>query len=98
VPPWQYGSPALCGRRVLLVEDNAAQRRVLAQFAQVWGLELAEATSLAAAEAVLGADAPRYDLFLLDHALLGAAGTPAVRPPWALPGPAGARVLPPAAH
>jgi signal transduction histidine kinase/BarA-like signal transduction histidine kinase len=98
VPPWQYGSPALRGRRVLLVEDNAAQRRALAQFAQVWGLELAEATSLAAAEAVLGADAPRYDLLLLDHALLGAAVAPAVARLCALPGAAGAIVLLLAAH
>src|SRR5581483_4547593 len=70
-PAWRQGAPEVRGRRGLVVEDNAAQRRVLARFAEAWGMELAEAESVAAAETRLGAGGPPYDLLLLDQELLG---------------------------
>jgi len=95
VPAWRYGLPALRGKRVLMVEDNAAQRCALAQFAQMWGLDLTEADSVATAEAKLSTDAPPYDLLLLDHELLGMglAVAPSVARLRALPGAVGAAVL-----
>ena len=76
---------------MLVVDDNGAQRRLLAQFAQLWGFELAEAESVAAAEARLGTDQPRFDLLVVDQELLGPAVAPAIAGLRALPGAAGAR-------
>jgi CheY-like chemotaxis protein len=92
-PAWQRGSPTLRGKRLLLLEDNAAQRRALAQFAQAWNLELVEVDSIAAAEAALRAPAARFDLLLLDHELLGDSAASHVARLRGLPGAAGAALL-----
>ncbi len=89
-PAWERGSPALRGKRVLLLEDNAAQRRAFAQFAQVWGFEFSEAESITAAETVLRAPGTRYDLLLLDHELLGEAEGTVLTRFRGLPGATGA--------
>ncbi len=92
-PAWRRGSPALRGKRLLLLEDNAAQRRALGQFAQMWGFEIAEAESVAAAEAALRGPGPRFDLLLLDNELLGESAEPIVARLQGLPGAAGAALL-----
>ena len=92
-PAWQRGSPSLRGKRLLAIEDNAAQRLALAQFAQVWGFEFTEAESLAAAEALLRAPGSRFDLLLLDHELLGDSVDAAVTRVRGLPGAANAALL-----
>ena len=66
VPAWHHAPPAISGKRVLLIEDNAAQRRALAQFAQLWGLALTEAATLTDAERLLAAPAAPFDLLLAD--------------------------------
>jgi CheY-like chemotaxis protein len=92
-PAWQAGAPVLRGKRLLLLEDNAAQRRALAQFAQGWGLELTEVASIAMAEAALRVPAASFDLLLLDHELLGAAAESLVAHLRGLPGAARAALL-----
>jgi signal transduction histidine kinase len=79
IPAWRHAPAGLRGRRVLLVEDNATQRRVFAQFAALWALEITEADSIRAAEARLGEPgAPPFDVVLLDYELTGEAGTEGV--------------------
>jgi signal transduction histidine kinase len=68
-PAWHSAPPALRGKRILLVEDNFAQRRAFAQLAKVWGLELAEAATLTEAETRLAAGG--CDLLVVDSDLLG---------------------------
>ncbi len=63
--------PHLRGKRVLMVENSAAQRRMVAQLAGIWGIELAEVETLAAAELRLRKAGPAFDAILLDYALLG---------------------------
>ena len=78
-PAWRQGPVLLRGKRVLLVEDNALQRRAFAQFAALWLLELTEVETFAAAEANLTrAGGAPFDVVLLDYELAGhdaAAGT-----------------------
>lgn len=69
-PSWHAAPAEIRGKRVLLVEDNTAQRRAFVQFAKVWGLEVAEVTSLAEAEARLSASEGRADLVAADSDLL----------------------------
>ena len=92
-PAWQRGSPALRGKRLLILEDNAAQRGAFAQIAKDWGLDLAEADTLAAAEAHLLAPAAHCAVLLLDHELLGEGAAAAIARLRGLPGAAGAPVL-----
>ena len=92
-PVWWHGSPALRGKRVLMVDDNGAQRRLMAQFAQLWGFELDTAESVAAAAARLGADQPPVDLFAVDQELLGPGVATEITALRALPAAAGAPVL-----
>ena len=50
MPAWTQGAPALRGKRVLMIDDNAAQRRALGQFASMWGMVFTETDSMTAAE------------------------------------------------
>ncbi|MBC7365975.1 MAG: response regulator [Undibacterium sp.] len=63
---WRQAPVGIRGKRVLLVEDNAAQRRAIAQFAGLWALELTEAETLADAERALAEPGARFDLLLVD--------------------------------
>ncbi len=74
-PTWHEAPPTLRGRRMLLLEDNPAQRAALAQFTHLWGLELTEVGDVAAAEAALHAPGAEFDLLLLDQELMGASAT-----------------------
>jgi len=92
-PAWHRGSPSLRGKRLLLLEDNAAQRRAFAQFAQIWGFELVSVESVAAAEAALRVPGARFDLLLLDYEQLGEAAEALVVRLRGLPGATGAALL-----
>ncbi len=92
-PAWRRGSPGLRGKRMLLLEDNAAQRQALAQFAQTWGFEFTETVNVAAAETALRAPGARFDLLLLDHEVLGDDTEAIVARLRGLPGAAGAALL-----
>jgi signal transduction histidine kinase len=81
-PAWRQGPAALSGRRVLVIEDNASQRRAFGQFATLWQLQLEEAETIAAAEARLVAPGAPLDLVLLDYELAGAENVPALLRKW----------------
>ncbi len=66
-------APYLRGKRVLLVEDSAAQRQTLAQWAHTWGVEWTEAKDLAEAGETLSAAPVPFDLLLLDQELMDSA-------------------------
>ena len=57
--------PELTGRRLLVVDDNATNRRVLSLQAAKWGMQVRECESAAAALRGLGAG-EAYDLAILD--------------------------------
>jgi signal transduction histidine kinase/HPt (histidine-containing phosphotransfer) domain-containing protein len=64
-PPWQGPQPQLAGRRLLVVEDNATSRQILAHRAAQWGMVAdSAADSRAALELLL--ENPRYDSIILD--------------------------------
>jgi CheY-like chemotaxis protein/anti-sigma regulatory factor (Ser/Thr protein kinase) len=69
-PAWLKGADGLRHRRALLVEPTAAQRQSLRQFTTLWGLEVEEVTTLAEAEARLGAEGAPFDLLLAAYELL----------------------------
>jgi CheY-like chemotaxis protein len=81
-----------------LLEDNAAQRRALAQFAQGWGFALVEAETVAAAEAALRVSGARFDLLLLDQELLGETLAGEITRLRGLPGATGAAFVLLSAH
>ncbi|MES2571437.1 MAG: response regulator [Verrucomicrobiota bacterium] len=68
-PVWKPG-PLASSKRMLLLEDNATQRDVMAQFAKFWQISFDEAEDLASAEKRLTQETPGYDLLLLDYELL----------------------------
>ncbi|WP_338867645.1 hybrid sensor histidine kinase/response regulator [Myxococcus stipitatus] len=65
--------PALQGRRVLIVDDNAINRRLLGRQLQTWGAEPVEAGSGMEALAKLQPGA-RFDLVLIDQQMPGLDG------------------------
>ncbi len=71
LPAWSQAPAMLRGKRVLLVEANAAQCRAFAQYAAVWGLLLTEVPSLVAATAALAVPGACYDLLVLDTGFFG---------------------------
>ena len=71
-PAWHQAPVALRGKRVLIIDDNAAQRQLVAQCAKLWDFALAEATTMVVAEAMLTAAKPNpYHLLIVDVDLLG---------------------------
>ena len=58
-------APELAGKRLLVVDDNAANRRILTAWCSGWGLEVRAAESPARALEWLG-DGSRFDLAILD--------------------------------
>ncbi|MFS8868521.1 PAS domain S-box protein [Synechococcus sp. H65.1] len=58
---------ALAGKRVLLVEDNASQRQLLARLLQAWGMQVTACSFAAEAQAL--AKAQTFDLALVDTSL-----------------------------
>jgi PAS domain S-box-containing protein len=68
---------ALRGRRALVIDDNAASRRVLRLLLQEWGLEVETAGDTTAATVALAARLP--DVLVIDRALRDADGLAMVR-------------------
>ncbi len=91
---WRKAPALLTGKRVLHIEDNAAQRQVFAQFAGAWGLTLMAVADLVAAERALAAEGAAFDCIALDHELAGTNALPTtIRRLRALPGGATAAVI-----
>ncbi len=68
----------MAGRRVLVVEDNAANRMILAELMDAWRMEVEAACGGAEALGRLRAAARRgrpFDLMVLDHHMPGMGGT-----------------------
>ncbi|NCC30227.1 MAG: response regulator, partial [Gammaproteobacteria bacterium] len=60
--------PELSGKRVLLVDDNAVNRRILCRMLVQWGMEVTEARSGTACLAIIGdPDTRAFDLLLVDY-------------------------------
>ncbi|MCE9666492.1 response regulator [Myxococcus stipitatus] len=75
-PPSGYRreeSSVLQGRRVLIVDDNAINRRLLGRQLQAWGAETVEAGSGMEALSRFQSG-PRFDLALIDHQMPGLDG------------------------
>ncbi len=65
--------PLLTGRRVLIVDDNAINRRLLGRQLQAWGIDSVETASGSEALSRLQAGA-RFDVALIDHQMPGLDG------------------------
>jgi len=64
-PPWQAAQPQLAGKRLLVVEDNPTNLRIIAQRARQWGVVLETAPSGPEALRRLAEDAP-FNAIILD--------------------------------
>ena len=69
--------PALRGKRMLVVDDNATNRRILALQAAKWGMAVLETGHPAQALEMLGSD--RFDLAIVDMHMPGMDGTALAR-------------------
>jgi CheY-like chemotaxis protein len=72
-PIWQTATDGLRGRRILVVDDNAAQRRLVRECAGIWQADVVEAATVEEAAGLLapaGGRAP--DAVVIDGELLGA--------------------------
>jgi signal transduction histidine kinase/DNA-binding response OmpR family regulator len=65
--------PQLAGRRLLIVDDNAVNRQILAQHARAWGMLLREAADPAAALELIKRGDP-FDVVILDLVMPGMDG------------------------
>ncbi len=79
------GAIALAGRRVLIVDDNATNRRLLKLQTEKWGMFSRETDSPAEALAWIGRGDP-YDIALLDYQMPGMDGIALARALRRLPG------------
>ncbi|HET9823286.1 MAG TPA: GAF domain-containing protein [Burkholderiaceae bacterium] len=66
--------PALQGKRILVVDDNATNRRILALQAAKWGMVVKDSADPLEVPAMLKAD-PTFDLAILDMHMPGMDGT-----------------------
>jgi signal transduction histidine kinase len=92
-PIWWDVPAALHGTRLLVIDDNAAQRRMLAQMARLWRFELSEATSVANASDRVSPGGAPYDLVIVNRRLLTGVLDDAVARLRECPGVSAARVL-----
>lgn len=69
-PPEYMGQnqPSLRGKRVLIVDDNETNRKIVRLQTQMWGMEVTEAASGAEAMAFIERDDP-FDLAILDMSM-----------------------------
>jgi GAF domain-containing protein/CheY-like chemotaxis protein/HPt (histidine-containing phosphotransfer) domain-containing protein len=71
--PLQDGSAALRGKRILVVDDNATNRKIVLKHVAAWGMEATEAASGRRAVNVLGG-AAAFDVAVVDHLMPGMDG------------------------
>ena len=64
-PAWQNPQPQLQGKRLLLIEDNPTNQRLVTQRGQQWGMVVQAAAHRRDALALLAQDEP-YDAIILD--------------------------------
>ena len=64
-PAWQMTQPQLAGKRLLVVEDNATNRRLIKHRAEQWGMTVECVTTAGEALQALGNKSP-FDAVLLD--------------------------------
>jgi signal transduction histidine kinase len=69
-PNWGDVPAALHGTRVLVIDDNASERRMLAQVARPWRFKLSEAASIASAGDRVSDDGAPFDLVVVNRRLL----------------------------
>ena len=70
-PAWLAQQPQLVGKRLLVIEDNFTNQRIIGQRCQQWGMSVETATNSADALAML-AQGSLYDAVILDLQLLNA--------------------------
>ena len=61
----------LRGVRLLIADDAAAARQVVREYAAAWGCDVCEAASLGEAKHQVATAVPRFDLVIVERALLG---------------------------
>jgi signal transduction histidine kinase/HPt (histidine-containing phosphotransfer) domain-containing protein/BarA-like signal transduction histidine kinase len=64
-PSWQAPQPQLAGRRLLVIEDNATNRSIIANRSRQWGLVVETAATGSDALAILAGD-HQFDALILD--------------------------------
>ena len=64
-PSWQSAQPQLTGKRLLLVEDNATNRRIIKHRAEQWGMVVEQAINSRDGLRLLAQSAP-FDAAILD--------------------------------
>ena len=64
-PAWQNPQPQLAGKRLLVIEDNATNRRIITQRGQQWGMTVETAANSRDALALL-AQGDLFDALILD--------------------------------
>src|SRR5262245_29181555 len=64
-PTWQSAQPQLMGKRLLVVEDNATNRRIIGHRAEQWGMHVEAVPSSQEALRTL-AQSPAFDAVILD--------------------------------
>ena len=70
--------PMLAGKRMLVIDDNATNRKILLKQGQSWGVEVTTVADGLEGLAMLGRQAP-YDLVLLDMQMSGMDGVDVAR-------------------
>jgi signal transduction histidine kinase/HPt (histidine-containing phosphotransfer) domain-containing protein len=70
-PGWHAQQPQLVGKRLLVIEDNLTNQRIITQRCRQWGMAVETAVNSAEALAILG-QGNLYDAVLLDLQLLNA--------------------------
>ncbi len=63
-PPWQLPQPQLAGKRLLIVEDNFTNQRIVSQRAQQWGLGVVASSSSEEALRALAEQGPFHAAIL----------------------------------
>jgi CheY-like chemotaxis protein/nitrogen-specific signal transduction histidine kinase/HPt (histidine-containing phosphotransfer) domain-containing protein len=64
-PPWQGPQPKLAGKRLLLIEDNPTNRRIISMRGRNWGVSVDEAANATEGLRLLHESGP-YDAVILD--------------------------------
>ena len=68
-PGWQLPQPQLAGKRLLLIEQNATNLRIIAARAQGWAMSVRQASTLDDGFSALDTEGP-FDLVMLDGDLV----------------------------